>query len=131
MLLYLYILLPVKFSEDNTSLSENIMYGYIDVISTSGEIYPVCQAKFEDIDAQVACKELGFTTGRTFPNLLLKGGEPFTGKHNVKRSVDCRGNETTMDECISEISHYSCDTQGKAVIACFKTNQDLEDAQSK
>ncbi|CAJ1342855.1 unnamed protein product [Effrenium voratum] len=54
----------------------------------------VCDDNFDDVDALVACGQLGFTTGRSLGNAVPEGAGPIW-----MDEVTCLGNETRLDQC--------------------------------
>ena len=62
--------LAVRFESSETS-DTKLYYGYLEYINAQGKSYSICNTGWDDVDANVACKEMGFKTGRAFNNLLL------------------------------------------------------------
>eukprot|EP00435_Cladocopium_sp_Y103_P033438 s2403_g8.t1 len=54
----------------------------------------VCDDNFDDVDALVVCRQLGFSTGRSLGNSVPEGAGPIW-----MDEVNCLGNETRLDQC--------------------------------
>ena len=52
--------------------SPDTYYGHIEFLDRTGKSYSVCSANWGDNDAVVACREMGFQTGRSFNNLVIR-----------------------------------------------------------
>ena len=56
----------------------------------------ICLHNFDDTDASVACRQLGFDGGVAYLH-IMKNDRPV-----LMREVTCAGNETSLDQCASE-----------------------------
>ena len=56
----------------------------------------ICLHNFDDTDASVACRQLGFDGGVAYLH-IMKNDRPV-----LLREVTCTGNETSLDKCASE-----------------------------
>lgn len=64
---------PVRFERSTTPSPSTAYYGYVELIAKDGNAYTICSEEWGDKHAKVACKDMGFLTGRAFNNLLLEG----------------------------------------------------------
>ena len=71
----------------------------------NGQWGTVCNYGFSDVDASVACRQLGFTDGYTISNI------PFLS-HDLPTLLDeimCNGTELRLIDCESNHNDYDCD----------------------
>merc|ERR1719153_1361668 len=94
-----------------------------------GNVYvddkPVCDDGWDDTDANVVCKELGFTAGG------YSTKESYFGKVDLERQsgfdeVRCSGRESSLVDCRHE-SHDDCGDSEGAGVVCY---QDYDDNQN-
>ena len=78
-------------------------------INRNGQWGPICSDSFTDVDAEVACRELGMTGGTVLSSTPASAGTPAT-------LVECRGGELQLSEC-SLATTRTC-TQSDVTIAC-------------
>ena len=78
-------------------------------INRNGQWGPICSDSFTDIDAEVACRELGMTGGTVLSSTPASAGTPAT-------LVECRGGELQLSEC-SLATTRTC-AQSDVAIAC-------------
>ncbi|RUS70459.1 hypothetical protein EGW08_021778, partial [Elysia chlorotica] len=75
----------------------------------------VCDDQWDDLDATVVCKYLGFDGGMA----TFDGHEDGNGKILLD-NVQCVGNETSLSECLHiGINSHNCDHTEDAGVACF------------
>ncbi|GFR64782.1 deleted in malignant brain tumors 1 protein, partial [Elysia marginata] len=75
----------------------------------------VCDDKWDDADATVVCKYLGFGGGRA----LFEGHADGTGKILLD-NVECIGNESSLSECLHQgINSHNCEHSEDAGVECF------------
>ena len=80
---------------------------------------PVCDDYWDDMDATVVCRMLGFNSGIAFKGPA--GGGPF-GKVNLKTAgmyyFECNGPELSIFDCKHRTT-YHCDLDEGAGVRCF------------
>merc|ERR1711970_453388 len=95
-----------------------------------GNVYvddkPVCDDGWDDTDANVVCKELGFTSG----GYATK--ESYFGKVDLERQsgfdeVRCSGRESSLVDCRHE-SHDDCGDGEGAGVVCYREPGDYEES---
>lgn len=84
----------------------------------------VCLHNFDDTDASVACRQLGFDGGVAYLH-IMKNDRPV-----LMRDVNCTGNETSLDQCASEkfspdLSHCNYGSNDAGVVCYYVTGKDL------
>ena len=89
---------------------------------SQGNVYvddkPVCDDDWDDTDANVVCKELGFHEGG------FATTKSFFGRVNLKKleawdQAHCTGHEASLLECRHE-SHDDCDDLEGAGVVCYE-----------
>ena len=98
-----------------------VNYGKLQVHNESGW-FSVCDTNFDDADAKVACRTLGFKDGRAQLGSAL--GTWITSQKSVIgiTDVNCTGNETMFRYC--QMSHGHCQSGHYVTLAC--THNDIE-----
>merc|ERR1719431_1248630 len=95
-----------------------------------GNVYvddkPVCDDGWDDTDANVVCKELGFTAGG------YSTKESYFGKVDLERQsgfdeVRCSGRESSLVDCRHE-SHDDCGDGEGAGVVCYSEPGDYEES---
>ena len=79
---------------------------------------PVCDDYWDDKDAKVVCRMLGFNSGTAFP----EGEHPFgnvTSAYFIMDDVECTGEEFNILDCPHKTSHNCKITEG-AGVRCSK-----------
>merc|ERR1719153_758957 len=93
-----------------------------------GNVYvddkPVCDDGWDDTDANVVCKELGFTAGG------YSTKESYFGKVDLERQsgfdeVRCSGRESSLVDCRHE-SHDDCGDGEGAGVVCYREPEDYD-----
>ena len=86
---------------DGASEKEGNVYMF-----TAGNWTPICDNEWTHLDADVACRQLGFTDGIPGPIDMLVPGE---GRGTLVKDVKCIGRESNLVDCgyIME-SHSTC-----------------------
>merc|ERR1719317_1415655 len=93
-----------------------------------GNVYvddkPVCDDGWDDTDANVVCKELGFPSGG------YSTKESYFGKVDLERQsgfdeVRCSGRESSLVECRHE-SHDDCGDGEGAGVVCYREPEDYD-----
>ncbi|CAC5424574.1 DMBT1 [Mytilus coruscus] len=84
-------------------------------VSHNGEWGTVCDNNFEDIDAEVACKQLGYCSGIMQPKLLIRDGHGPIWLNDVK----CSGSERRLLNCIYNEDTSHCRHSEDVGIHCF------------
>lgn len=75
----------------------------------------VCDDKWDDADATVVCRFLGFDAGRA----TFEGHAAGNGKILLD-NVECVGNETSLSECLHQgINSHNCEHSEDAGVECF------------
>merc|ERR1712142_1046782 len=94
-----------------------------------GNVYvdnkPVCDDGWDDTDANVVCKELGFSSGG------YSTKESYFGKVDLERQsgfdeVRCSGRESSLVDCRHE-SHDDCGDSEGAGVVCYQDYDDYYD----
>ncbi|XP_061172170.1 deleted in malignant brain tumors 1 protein-like [Saccostrea echinata] len=90
-------------------------YGKLQVHNETGW-YAVCDTNFDDVDARVACRSLGYEDGRAQLGSAL--GTWITSSNNVigVTDVNCKGNETMFRYC--NMGHGKCQSGHYVTLAC-------------
>ena len=85
-----------------------------------GEWGAVCDDFFSDVDADVACKQLGYTGGRS-----LRGKWPAPGDMSIwLDNVDCTGSESRLDTCPHPgWGQHNCAAREAVGVRCSGTRQ--------
>ncbi|XP_064618875.1 deleted in malignant brain tumors 1 protein-like [Lineus longissimus] len=83
--------------------------------------YNMCDEGFDDMAAQVVCKELGFTDGKkvccsTFRRMAYTGNQ-------VLNNIKCQGSETSLEKCESDTAH--CTSGRYASVYCVNNTVDV------
>ena len=86
------------------------------MINVSGVIGKIGAAHWEDRDAQVACRNLGYVTGIRYIHAPSTPGVPYW-----TNNVRCSGTETDFYQCIKDglFSASGCNTTTEAGIICL------------
>ena len=93
-----------------------------------GNVYvdnkPVCDDGWDDTDANVVCKELGFSSGG------YSTKESYFGKVDLERQsgfdeVRCSGRESSLVDCRHE-SHDDCGDSEGAGVVCYQDYNDYD-----
>lgn len=96
-------------------------FGKLQVHNNSGW-YSVCDTNFDDVDARVACKTLGYKDGRAQPGSALG---TFISKITSSigiTDVNCTGNEAMFRYC--QMNHGKCQSGHYVTLAC--TQKDID-----
>ncbi|XP_071150476.1 neurotrypsin-like [Mytilus edulis] len=79
----------------------------------------VCDDSFDDIDANVACKQLGYNDGITLDSEVVDDGYGEIWLDDM----ECKGNERTLVSCSNKgWGVHNCDHQEDVGIECINTN---------
>uniref|UniRef100_A0A1X7U349 SRCR domain-containing protein n=1 Tax=Amphimedon queenslandica TaxID=400682 RepID=A0A1X7U349_AMPQE len=92
-----------------TSTSE----GRVEVCSSAGAWGTVCDDYWDNTDASVACRQLGYASGTAFSNAYFGQG---TGSI-VMDDVRCTGTESTLINC-SHVTYHNCYHYEDAGVRC-------------
>ncbi|VDI10691.1 deleted in malignant brain tumors 1 protein [Mytilus galloprovincialis] len=94
-------------------------------IHYKGEWGTVCDNHFEDIDAEVACRQLGYCSGIMQPKLLIPDGHGPIWINKVK----CLGSEKRLLNCIYNEDTSNCRHSEDVGVHCFLncSTEDRED----
>ncbi|VDI27796.1 Hypothetical predicted protein, partial [Mytilus galloprovincialis] len=84
-------------------------------IHFKGEWGTVCDNHFENIDAEVACRQLGYCSGIMQPKLLIRDGHGQIWMNDVK----CLGSERKLQNCIYNDDRSHCRHYEDVGIHCF------------
>ena len=94
---------------------EAIHYGAVQV--WTGKRYSlVCSDGFEDADATVVCRRMGYPYGKH----LCCSAFGYINKLIEISEVKCTGNEINIDDCPSTRDLKSCQSQQYASVVCAK-----------
>ncbi|XP_071542113.1 neurotrypsin-like [Panulirus ornatus] len=83
-----------------------------------------CDADFDDFDAQVVCRQLGYVDGISTSGLAAR---PTPGPMWHIR-LDCLGQEHTLQECRIRFLNGTCSRSSAASVRCFNTAGFVDDA---
>lgn len=78
---------------------------------------PVCRQGFDDVDATVACRELGYAHGAHLPTEVF--GYFTTAPR--RSDVSCNGSESSILNCPYSDSTENCTLNDYVSISCFDT----------
>ncbi|XP_063406012.1 deleted in malignant brain tumors 1 protein-like [Mytilus trossulus] len=94
-------------------------------IHYKGEWGTVCDNHFENIDAEVACRQLGYCSGIMQPKLLIQDGHGPIWINEVK----CSGSEQRLLNCIYNEDTSNCRHSEDVGVHCFLncSTEDQED----
>lgn len=96
-------------------------YGKLQVHNESGW-YSVCDTNFDDVDARVACKTLGYKDGRAqLGSALGTWMSKMTFSIGIT-DVNCTGNEAMFRYC--QMSQGKCQSGHYVTLACTRNNTD-------
>ncbi|PVD37781.1 hypothetical protein C0Q70_00382 [Pomacea canaliculata] len=92
-------------------------YGKVELFSGSTWI-PVCDTNWDDVDAQVTCRSMGYVNGSALCCNQL--GSPFVSSYTAARDMTCTGRELSLLNC-SFTTGY-CPSRGSAI--CYNSSID-------
>ncbi|CAC5355692.1 unnamed protein product [Mytilus coruscus] len=75
----------------------------------------VCDNQFENVDAEVACRQLGYCSGMMIPSNLVYDGQGAIWLNDV----DCSGSETKLLNCSYSIETSQCHHYEDVGVHCF------------
>ncbi|CAC5424589.1 unnamed protein product [Mytilus coruscus] len=84
-------------------------------VTYKGEWGTVCDRYFDDVDAEVACKQLGYCSGIMHPADLIRDGQGAIWLNEVK----CSGSESKLLNCIYNKDTTRCSHYHDVGIHCF------------
>ncbi|XP_063411206.1 scavenger receptor cysteine-rich type 1 protein M130-like [Mytilus trossulus] len=114
-ILLLYCLKFVDVHSD-LRLNDGVIYMFY-----NGTLGTVCDDNFDDLDAQVACRQRGYNTGK-FIGAIGNG----TGKIWLD-NLGCSGNELKLGDCSSSSGDsVNCEHNDDVGIECFNSNEDSQ-----
>ena len=115
--------IPVAFTNGS---SEH--YGQVHLAS-GGRLVPVCNSGWNDPDAKVVCREMGYGGGAAFQNLILYNGRIFPPTYETINYVSCRGDESSLAACSFRVLNYGCSGNGAgtyAMAVCYNGTEDVD-----
>ncbi|CAC5380041.1 PRSS12 [Mytilus coruscus] len=80
-----------------------------------GEWGTVCDNQFENVDAEVACRQLGYCSGMMIPSDHVDDGQGTIWLNDI----DCSGSETKLLNCSHSIETSHCHHYEDVGIHCF------------
>ena len=89
-------------------------------INRAGSWGVVCDVGWSDLEATVACRQLGFLHGRALP-INAYNSIRDTNIETSYTSVVCNGNETSLDQCSTRSDYCSSPYNTYASVHCFNT----------
>ena len=96
-----------------------------------GKYGSVCNSKFTDKAAHVACKQMGYLSGKIMGTPGETGfctkykGKNYCGNQQINlNDVDCKGTEDKLKECGGSTSVTTCNHEQDMVISCEGNNGD-------
>lgn len=93
----------------------------------------ICNEKFSDKSANVACRQMGFLAGNVIGNMDKYGvcsnyeGKNFCGSVNERihlSQVDCHGSEVSLSDCQGFPNPESCNHEQDVIIQCSGSGGD-------
>ncbi|CAK8998866.1 Scavenger receptor cysteine-rich type 1 protein M160 (CD163 antigen-like 1) (CD antigen CD163b) [Durusdinium trenchii] len=96
-------------------------------ITVNGKFGTICDNKkaFSDVEATVACRELGYDAGVPIPRAIVK---PYVGKDPIVMSnVECFGSESSLFDCSFKAGKVRGCKHGKDVAVKCYNNPTLSD----
>ncbi|VDI23188.1 Hypothetical predicted protein, partial [Mytilus galloprovincialis] len=75
----------------------------------------VCNKNFENVDAEVACKQLGYCSGIMHPAHLISNGDGVIWFNDVK----CSGSESKLQNCSFNNNIQQCNHHDDVGVHCF------------
>ncbi|CAD5124263.1 DgyrCDS12557 [Dimorphilus gyrociliatus] len=108
------------------SKSVNMVAGALKIAVQSGTVsnwYSICAEGWDDRDAKVACRQLGYNNGRAAYSIKGRYEEYIRYMHS---EYECKGSEKKLQECTYKKSDWvyglQCDAQiGYASAMCYKS----------
>jgi len=88
------------------------------IIRYSGESLPICEDGWNEVAANVTCRQLGFVGARShFIITPVPGTVNLAWLHN---GIRCNGDETALSYCISGFLRQNCPYNRYAGVTCCK-----------
>ena len=100
----------------------NAQNGNVFVVNSDGTSNPICDDDWDELDARVVCKQLGFDNGNATHSSKF-GNVPDTF---VMDDVKCSGNENNIMSC-DHTKDDNCGTLEGAGVICFNEIRDFRD----
>ena len=98
-------------------------YGYLELIK-EGNFMPICASGWDDMDARVACRELGHFDGVAAKYISFPLNETNSSwRRRYVGSVGCGGNESSIASC-SFTNEIHCGTYERASVICYAKEED-------
>lgn len=98
-------------------------------IHTGGSWVQVCDGNWEDIDATVLCKEMGFAWGKALLRSQLGKVSSSSITTKAFTNFNCRGTEDRLINCNHTVLRSKCETKHRASAICYErqpTSQELQ-----
>ena len=95
-------------------------YGQLQIHNTSGW-YSVCDENFDDVDARVACRSLGYKDGKAQCCSAL--GTWLTNRPIGITNISCTGKEKQLKHC--PMTSGQCVSQNYVTVACTEREADM------
>ncbi|XP_053406028.1 deleted in malignant brain tumors 1 protein-like isoform X2 [Mercenaria mercenaria] len=105
-------------------------FGMIQVLNeTSNRWVAVCDVDFDDVDARVACRNVGYKDGKA--QCCSSLGPKLTYYNPIEvANVQCTGQETDFTNCTKDMSPgVKCDSGSYASVICTDVSPPVEDLQ--
>ncbi|XP_076088214.1 scavenger receptor cysteine-rich domain-containing protein DMBT1-like [Mytilus galloprovincialis] len=80
-----------------------------------GEWGTVCDNQFENVDAEVACRQLGYCSGIMIPSKLVYDGQGTIWLNDI----DCLGSESKLLNCTHSVETSHCHHSEDVGVHCF------------
>ena len=118
---------------DYTGIPPNKPAGRLEIYK-GGLWGTICNEKFNDKSAHVACRQMGFLTGNMIGNMDKYGicsnfnGKNYCGRTNDPvhlNQVDCHGSESSISECNGAPNPDNCNHEQDVIIQCSGIEGDL------
>lgn len=95
--------------------NDNIYMGRVEVYQNT-EWTNLCTTKFDDVDAYVICRQLGYFRARTLSSGLF-GRSPYS---SFTTDISCHGDEKDILDCSHKMA--DCDYSEYASVVCINEN---------
>ncbi|KAK6180370.1 hypothetical protein SNE40_012539 [Patella caerulea] len=87
----------------------------------------ICDGDWDDQDAAVACRELGYVDGKAANGSALLNERVFFSLSSSYHNVNCTGDEESLEDCNMDYYGSRCPINGRASAVCYNTTKDKVD----
>lgn len=121
--LLLFLFLVVTVSGDMNNLKFGQGFGNVEILIGTDWFF-VCDSKWDDSEATVTCRQLGYKFGQAFIGSRL-GTYRYSGLTQSLTNFTCNGTERTLQECAYDRSDQQCGQNSKASVLCSDAILDM------